>query len=375
MESDDDVTIEVDLPTQSSVSPSPASSSAASQASSSLQVSKAFLEKQFRSNDSRLVAQSPKKRKRSEHWTHFKEVNYDGQSTGFAQCTKCKSFIPSKSGTASLKNHRENCRSSTPSGTRSVSSLMAKATMNQVQKNTIYDSLVRFVLQDARPFSTIEGEGFLQLLTKVSQLSSSQGAFDFTKLSINRRSLGRIANDLMVELKEKLISKLESAFAISISLDHWTETHTHKSYLGIMCHFLDGNKFATHLLSFREAKDKTADGILNEVNTILNEYKIKNKVAFVCTDGASANKKAFSMSGELLHLAHPSDELVIPDDDESEALPVDDIHLLDLETTYSIPRTWMRCHSHEINNALKRSFMEIETHNQDIKRIMEQVKT
>ena len=102
-----------------------------------------------------------------------------------------------------------------------------------------------------------------------------------------------------------------------ISLDHWTETHSNKS-------------------------------------SILSGYNIRKKVTFVCTDGVSANKKVFTTSGEMLNMTLNSNDFVIPDDEDSEPLPIDDMEQLN-QVVDTFPSICMRCHSHEINNALKKN--------------------
>ena len=111
--------------------------------------------------------------KRSDVWKTFGLVcNSNGDEVGYVACFKCKATFKGKGDTGTTTMRKHICRVGS-NQTRIVTTtfrttpLTSKASSNKDVKEELSTSCVNMCCEDLRPFDTVAGEGFIELLQKV----------------------------------------------------------------------------------------------------------------------------------------------------------------------------------------------------------------
>lgn len=358
---DEDYVIEPDeVDTESSQLLSSASS-VSTAASEGKCISSRLLKRKIESSDPEITLREPGPRKKSPCWTSFKAVYFKGEDTKYAFCMSCKdALILTQKGINGLNHHSKKCSSGRGNIQAQITDHFPLVDFKEPNKEKLLQIILKFLLKDLKPFSLVERDGYIKHLTEISIYSKSHGPFNFKQLNLNHRTMTRRAVALFQELKQKLKLELSTVTSLSITLDHWTEIHQHRSYLVVMCHYLNDRVYHTRMMAFREAIDKKAITLITQVDEILDEYDVKHKVAFVRTDGHSSNRKAFTSKEKQFDNPNTYENIFLDDDDAdvANALPINE--MIEFETKRRIPRIWTRCVAHQINLALQKSFKELE---------------
>jgi hypothetical protein len=104
-------------------------------------------------------------------------------------CTGCNTILKwkSKDGTSGLKAHLQSCETNNKPGSfRKLTDCVGVSTVATVKqlsiadRNDITNTIVRFCAKDVRPFSTIEGTGFMELANKLIAIGAKYGKISAT---------------------------------------------------------------------------------------------------------------------------------------------------------------------------------------------------
>lgn len=143
----------------------------------------------IQNNDPLLEFIKPKQTaKSSPFWSSFHQVFYQKMKQDVIRCDKCKSILIHKStdGTKVMSNHIKACKEENQFDTNqqnldvyvSSKKFTSRRIPPQVKK-LITDACVEFASLDNRPFKTVEGDGFANLMEKMfvagQQLSGLSG--------------------------------------------------------------------------------------------------------------------------------------------------------------------------------------------------------
>ena len=126
--------------------------------------------------------------KSSPFWSFFQQVFYKKVKQDVIRCDKCQSILIHRSidGTKVMSNHLKACKLKNQSDTNqqnldvyfSSKNLTSRRIPSQVKK-LITDACVEFAFLDNRPFKTVKGDGFVNLMEKFfvagQQLSGLSG--------------------------------------------------------------------------------------------------------------------------------------------------------------------------------------------------------
>ncbi|KAH7703154.1 transposase [Aphelenchoides avenae] len=120
--------------------------------------------------------------------------------------------------------------------------------------------------------------------------------------------------------KEAMKNRLQAARSkFSVVVDIWSVSHS--SYVGVTMHFVgSGGRLEVCFLGVRDIEGvKTAERVRECVNSILNEYLLKDDdVAFYVTDNGSNLLKAYRDSIEEVHIVVSDDNADTPGADETD---------------------------------------------------------
>ncbi|XP_063226693.1 zinc finger BED domain-containing protein 4-like [Bacillus rossius redtenbacheri] len=136
---------------------------------------------------------------------------------------------------------------------------------------------------DNKPFSTVEGKGFLQLMKEVCPLY---------KVPCRETIKNRI-DEKYEAMSDLFKTYIKNADNYCITYDIWTETMQTKSFVGITIHFLDKSQLLSGTLGvFELTEHHTSLYITEKLTDIFSEWNISiEKVSAVITDNDSTVMK------------------------------------------------------------------------------------
>ncbi|CAI6371303.1 unnamed protein product [Macrosiphum euphorbiae] len=140
------------------------------------------------------------------------------------------------------------------------------------------------VCKDFQPFSIVEDTGF-QNLVKI---------LDPRYVLPSRPTLRDSLLKQNYEIcKEKLFALLQNVCHVSLTCDLWS-SRANESFLTVTCHFIDKDyKIHCTVLSTNKMDiNHTSENIATEINLIIKDWDIVNKVVTIVTDNASSMIKA-----------------------------------------------------------------------------------
>ena len=184
--------------------------------------------------------------------------------------------------------------------------------------------------------------------------------------------------DLQKQAISKMCSNLKSLLLkirfVSLTLDVWTDRRL-RSFLGITIHFLNENfEFKTYVLRCKYINDTTGIGIKRELDKIIDEFAIREKLVRIVTDNGSNMVKMgrlMNLVGEdEFDLTEPIYEESSTDTEGEITSSEDEIDLRENITESDILQNCgfmhLRCFAHSLQLVVKKSLLKIN----NIKRIL-----
>ncbi|KAJ0180829.1 hypothetical protein K1T71_002914 [Dendrolimus kikuchii] len=147
----------------------------------------------------------------------------------------------------------------------------------------ITESIVNFIILDHKPFSVVEGKGFIQLIKEIVPLYKVPSRETFKKRIDDKY-------EVMSVVFKKYIQEAEH---YCITYDIWTEAMRNKSFVGVTTHFLEKSKLRSVSLGVFELFEKhTAEYVQRKLTEIFQEWNIStDKVTAIVTDNDSTVMK------------------------------------------------------------------------------------
>ncbi|CAM4912018.1 unnamed protein product [Rotaria socialis] len=193
-------------------------------------------------NDSTIAfIQKPKQSdSTSKIWNYFSIIHGNNVKQNYVFCNACKSIISYKivTGTGGMQKHIASCGKISKNRveqkeakiTQYFNSSKTKAKAVSIkQKNKITNALAEFVVIDGRPFETVNGLDFTNLIECVLTTgrtlleSSNVNANDLTADS---RTISRNIDKMYEKRKSQLITLCKSIRSFVITIDFWSERFT-----------------------------------------------------------------------------------------------------------------------------------------------------
>ncbi|XP_046800992.1 E3 SUMO-protein ligase ZBED1-like [Lucilia cuprina] len=164
-----------------------------------------------------------------------------------------------------------------------IRNMKSIATQDGAKSKKITEAVVNFIIMDNKPFATVEGKGFLQLMKEVCPL-----------YKVPSRETIKSRIDTKYEVMSNIFkSFINNAESYCITYDIWTETMQNKSFVGVTIHFLDKLKLLSGTLGvFELTESHTSAYIKEKLKEIFAEWHISvPKVSAVITDNDSTVMK------------------------------------------------------------------------------------
>ncbi|KAL1254902.1 hypothetical protein QQF64_012963 [Cirrhinus molitorella] len=160
------------------------------------------------------------------------------------------------------------------------------------RKKELDDALVTMIVKDLQPFSIVEDEGFQEFVKKL----------DPTYVLPSRKTVKLMVRQKYQEEKQKAMEHLKNIPSVCLTAEMWSSL-TMESYLGVTCHYTDGNtELGSVVLGVSKfPKQHTADNIKEALSDVISDWGLTGSVAAMVTD----NVANISISGiQKLGLRH-----------------------------------------------------------------------
>lgn len=152
-------------------------------------------------------------------------------------------------------------------------------------------SLVNWIINDSQPICVVKNIDFRMFLNELNP------SFIIPSQETVKNIIHEAFNYTLPQLKALI---KDEAISVSLTMDLWT-SKSRQGYLGITCSFIDSEwKLKEFTLTIEHVRyPHTATHILETLESILEEWNIRNKVYAITTDNGSNVKKAINDMEEV----------------------------------------------------------------------------
>jgi len=145
----------------------------------------------------------------------------------------CKTLLKwkAKDGTSGLKAHLKACTSQKQTTVIRITELFASKSaspshdgrLTAGDRTKITDDIVRFCAKDIRPFSVVEGAGFLELASELISLGAKYGNIPVKDVLLSARTLSRHVQEVVTREKQVMQEMLRKIDRFGVTTDLWTQ--------------------------------------------------------------------------------------------------------------------------------------------------------
>lgn len=198
------------------------------------------------------------KKIRSPVWETFNEI-FTADSLeavpNFYQCTNCETIVYNPNiGGNTTRLIRHICYESKNGHDTNDHVGQERLMISAKDKEPLKSAAVKFIANDLRPYSAIEGEGLLDICVacmNFGQKFRKAGPADLKNALPSRNTVRAAVNERADEYREhvsKFLKKAIECGGIAATTDAWTDNYRHKSYLSVVCHLsiFENNEIKYH---------------------------------------------------------------------------------------------------------------------------------
>lgn len=246
-----------------------------------------------------------KERSKSVIWNVFSEIQKEDGSIleGRVFCQGCRQLFKfTKRQTSNLIKHK--CVHSQPRDTSPIQ-------VNTEDKNACFEIFMNFVIEDCRPFSTVEGIGFRKMIAKILKIGAKYGEnVDLDNLIPSATTLSRKTKAFAEEKKETIkphIQDLVTNSRAAVTIDLWSDNFIKRNFLCATLHFELNYELVEITLGMKsmDFMSSTGENIRDKLSSLFLEFGVTDisNVVFV-TDRGSNIKSAIKEFTGLNCSAH-----------------------------------------------------------------------
>lgn len=217
-----------------------------------------------------------KRSRRSTVWEHFKLINSDKE----AKCTLCDATFKYNSSTSSLSYHLNNVHAAVLYGRSAsqppITAVFGRRVCDDRRAEGITERICNMIEKDLMPISTVEKEGFRELM-------------QFLEPGYNIPSRVTITTRLEARYQKKKdeLKTMLTTETVALTTDCWTALTT-ESYITVTCHYADKDwklKSAV-LLTASMPERHTADNLADKLNQVVDTWGLAGRVTACVHDNA-----------------------------------------------------------------------------------------
>lgn len=254
-----------------------------------------------------IITKIRKQKNLSPVWGTFGQIKFSQNTLikGKVACRTCFAVLNYHYswGTSNLLNHQQSCENQK----NAKGDLVEGSVLSDIRRD-VKNDVVKFMCQDLKPFKTISGNGFKNLIDKIitvgARFGDSLTAHEIlphpTTVS---RAIPEVANDHRMKLREKLMKTIETG--IGVTLDVWTDSYNQRSYININAHFFAENTLQERTLCVKllDKFEKTGANILNEISNVLKTFGVEDLKNIIFVSDRATNLKLALVDNDRLDCA------------------------------------------------------------------------
>lgn len=146
-----------------------------------------------------------------------------------------------------------------------INNIKSISTQDGAKSKKITEAITNFIIMDNRPFSTVEGKGFIQLMKEVCPLYKVP----------SRETIKMRIDDKYEAMSHLFKTYITNSASYCITYDIWTETMQNKSFIGVTIHFLDKSQLLSGTLGvFELTESHTSMYIAQKLTDIFAEWNV-----------------------------------------------------------------------------------------------------
>lgn len=209
---------------------------------------------------------------------------------GFVYCRTCSKVLKyTASQTSNLMRH---------SCCKELKQTLTVKTVTPLDKAEAIDKCTSWIVEDCRPFTAVQGAGFLKLVKFFIKIGASYGEHvdvedllpDPTTIS---RKIQKCASEKKTELQEE-ISSIVSNGGASATIDMWADNYVKRNFLGVTFHYQKDMHFYDIVLGMKsmDFNRSTGDNIRKKLESLFLEFNVSNidNIKFVTDRGSNMVK-------------------------------------------------------------------------------------
>ena len=258
-------------------------------------------------------------RRESEVWKIFGKVfkkslcadEQDERIHEWIACIKCDQLFGSKTSTGTLGRHKCIKLNDNPIQ-RQITPYFQKKDISKEHFRMITEGLVNFVAEDMRPFTAVEGSGFMKFChTLVNIQNKYASPIDISNNLPGREAVRsgvkRRASSVRDQITEQIKLVYNRDRTLNFTTDLWTCDYTKNSYIDISWHYLESKEemssFAIGTIPFGY-ESHTAINIESKIKEVFEQYGISSELLFQSSFSTSDCARNISLA--LYNISYPT---------------------------------------------------------------------
>lgn len=175
--------------------------------------------------------------RKKEWWKHFKFIRLNNKKLdNFFFCSNCKKvFSFNLNSSKANSTHINTClskKNDSQMNSQPISKMMKNILpmriAKQIDQKTAFASAI-----DLKPFSFARGEGYLQLVQHIIDITSIHGRFDIEDYSPHTTTVTKNLEELTDEITKVMKQNFDKINHGCAILDHWSSRMNKTKYIGI----------------------------------------------------------------------------------------------------------------------------------------------
>lgn len=235
---------------------------------------------------------SPRRKGKSFIWNILSQVlKEDGSIVeDFVYCRSCRKILKCVGNQTSNLSRHKCCQA-----LKQPNTLKPVSTPDKTEALSV---LSKWVVEDCRPFSSVSGSGFKEMVKFFIKIGATYGeCVDVDDMLPDATTIARKcqkeADEKRAEISQEL-NKIVSSGGVSITMDLWTDNYVKRTFLGVTLHFLKEYQMVDIILGLKsmDFQRSTFTNVLQKLQSLLNEFEIHNmeSIKFVTDRGKNIVK-------------------------------------------------------------------------------------
>lgn len=234
---------------------------------------------------------SPQRKGKSFIWNILSKILKEDGSTveGFVYCRSCRKVLKYCRNQTSNLNRHKCCQTLKQPNLRPVSTPDKKETLNVLSK---------WVIEDCRPFSSVSGSRFKEIVKHFIKIGATYGeCVDVDDMLPDATTISRKCQKEAEECKANISKELKEVVCsggVSITTDLWTDNYVKRTFLGATLHYQKEYQTVDIILGIKsmDFQRSTSTNVLQKLTSLLKEFDIDNmeRIKFVTDRGTNIVK-------------------------------------------------------------------------------------